>query len=128
LFWIYNGKPLIIILDTGVIGNKKGTAESAFKIPFFKQTLSLSAEQLDAFRKAQGPIDSTHFTIRFMSSQNQITHHNRLGYWSWMDGSLKPVVTYCNGKPEAVTVTPSFFSRYGWTSSKAFGRRGVLLT
>ncbi|MHB8578236.1 MAG: glycoside hydrolase family 71/99 protein [Ignavibacteriaceae bacterium] len=127
LFLVYNGKPLMIILDTGAIGNKKGTAESAFRIPFFKQTLGMSASELDSFRVAQGPIDDSHFTIRYMSSQNQLTRHNELGYWSWMDGQLKPIVTYYNGEPEAVTVTPSFFDLRvglsGWTAPDAYGRR-----
>jgi len=123
LFQMYNGKPLMIILDTGAIGNKKGTAESAFRVPFFKESLSLSKTNLDNFRKTQGPVNDTHFTIRFMSSQNQLTKHNDLGYWSWMDGQLKPIVTYFNGKPEAITVTPSFFGENGWTAPEAYGRR-----
>jgi len=123
LFQIYFQKPLIIILDTGVIGNKKGTAESAFRVPFFKQTLAMTASELDSFRIAQRPIDDTHFTVRYMSSQNQITKHNELGYWSWMDGQLKPIVTYFKGKPEAVTVTPSFFGPGGWTSPESYGRK-----
>ena len=122
LFQVYDGKPLMIILDTGAIGNKKGTAESAFRVPFFKESLSLSETKLNEFRKAQGPVDDTHFTIRFMSSQNQLTKHNDLGYWSWMDGQLKPIVTYFNGKPEAVTVTPSFFGKNGWTAHEAYSR------
>ena len=74
-------------------------------------------------RQKQGTVDDTHFTVRWMSSQNQTTHHNEFGYWSWMDGSLKPVVTFRDGKPEAVTVTPSLFAEYGWTAPEAYGRR-----
>ncbi len=124
LFQIYDGKPLMIVLDTGIIGNKKGTTESAFRVPFFKETLALSKSKLDAFRAAQGPVNDTHFTIRFMSSQNQLTEHNQLGYWSWMDGQINPLVTYYNGKPEAITVTPSFFGAEGWTAHDAYGRLG----
>ena len=124
LFQVYDGKPLMIILDTGVIGNKKGTAESAFRVPFFKESLSLSETKLNEFRKAQGPIDDTYFTIRFMSSQNQLTKHDKLGYWSWMDGQLKPIITYNDGKPEAITVTPSFFESNGWAAPEAYGRLG----
>lgn len=122
LFLTYDGKPLVIILDTGAIGDKNARTSPAFRIPFLKQTLGYSAAVLDSLRAAQGPIDSSHFTVRYMSSQNQLTHYDRLGYWSWMDGRLKPVVTYCDGNPEAVTVTPSFFGRYGWTAPDAFGR------
>ncbi len=124
LFWIYEDKPLMVILDTGVIGNKKGTSESAFRVPFLKQTLALSVKKLNEFRAAQVPIDDTHFTIRYMSTQNQITHHNKLGYWSWMDGQLEPIVTYYKGNPEAITVTPSFFVPGGWTAQGSYGRLG----
>ncbi|MBE0655043.1 MAG: hypothetical protein IH594_14675, partial [Bacteroidales bacterium] len=124
LFQDFDGKPLIIILDTGAIGNKKGTAKSAFRVPFFEMTLAMSEQELDAFRKAQGPIDDSHFTVRYMSSQNQLTLHHELGYWSWMDGQLEPLVTYFNEKPEAITVTPAFFGPLGWTAPDAYGRRG----
>ncbi len=128
LWQIYEGKPLIIILDTGVLAHKEGTTESAFRIPFFKATLTsgghFNEESIDALRKVQGPVDDTHFTVRWMSSQNQTTRHHELGYWSWMDGSLEPTVTLNHGKPEAITVTPAFFAEYGWTAPEAFGRRG----
>jgi len=124
LFQDYDGKPLIIILDTGAIGHKKGTAKSAFTVPFFEQTLAMKEQELDNFRKAQGPIDDTNFTIRYMSSQNQLTRHHELGYWSWMDGQLEPLVTYLNGNPEAITVTPAFFGPLGWTAADSYGRRG----
>ena len=123
LFQDYDGKPLMIILDTGALGHKKGTAKSAFTVPFFEQTLALKAGELDAFRKAQVPIDDSNFTIRYMSSQNQLTRHHELGYWSWMDGQLEPLVTYLNGNPEAITVTPAFFGPLGWTASDSYGRR-----
>jgi hypothetical protein len=84
----------------------------------------MSAQELDAFRKAQGPVDDSKFTIRYMSSQNQVTKHHELGYWSWMDGQLEPLVTYYKGKPEAITVTPAFFDTLGWTSANSYGRRG----
>jgi len=124
LFQDFDGKPLMIILDTGIVGHKMGTAKSAFTVPFFEQTLALKEKELDAFRKAQGPIDDSHFTIRYMSSQNQLTRHHELGYWSWMDGQLEPLVTYYNGKPEAITVTPAFFGALGWTTPDSYGRRG----
>jgi len=123
LFQDYDGKPLMIILDTGALGSKEGTAESAFRVPFFNQTLGMSEKELDAFRKVQVPIDDSHFTNRFMSSQNQITRHHELGFWSWMDGQLEPLVTYKDGKPEAITVTPAFFTPLGWTAPDSYGRR-----
>jgi hypothetical protein len=124
LFQEFEGKPLMIILDTGALGSKKGTAKSAFTVPFFKQTLGMSETELDAFRRAQGPVDDSHFTIRWMSSQNQVTRHHELGFWSWMDGSLEPMVTYKNGKAEAITVTNAFFEPLGWTAPNSWGKRG----
>ena len=91
----YDGKPLVVILDTAV-----------------------------AAPKEQTPVDESHFTVRWMSTQLQLTKHEKLGYWSWMDGSLLPVVTYRDGKAEAVTVTPAYFAEFGWTGDKARGRRG----
>jgi hypothetical protein len=117
------GKPLIVVLDTGAVGDKRGTTESAFRVPFFKQTLELSAAELDALRAAQPPVDDRHFTVRWMSSQNQTTRHHELGYWSWMDGVIDPPVTYRQGIAEAVTVTPAFFNARGWTDPLAYGRR-----
>jgi len=124
LWQIYEGKPLVVILDTAAIAHPQAKAEAAFRIPFFKQTLEMSAEELDVFRAAQGPVDDTHFTVRWMSSQNQTTRHHELGYWSWMDGVIDPPVTYRDGVAEAVTVTPSFFNALGWTGPGAYGRRG----
>lgn len=124
LFQEFEGKPLMIILDTGALGSKKGTAKSAFRVPFFKQTLAMSETELDAFRRAQGPVDDSHFTIRWMSSQNQVTLHHELGFWSWMDGSLEPMVTYKDGKAEAITVTNAFFEPLGWTAPNTWGKRG----
>ena len=118
------GKPLIIVLDTGILAHPDGRTETSFRIPFFKQTLGWTAEEIDAFRKQQVPVDDSRFTIRWMSSQNQTTRHHEKGYWSWMDGSLKPMVTYRDGVAESVTVTPAFFAEYGWTAPEAYGRRG----
>ena len=92
----YDGKPLVVILDTGLLAPREKT-----------------------------PVDDAHYTVRWMSTQLQInTKHQELGYWSWMDGSLRPIVTYRDGKPEAVTVTPAYFAEFGWTGPKARGRRG----
>ena len=123
LWQIYEDKPLIIILDTGVIGNKSGRTKSTYKIPFFRMTMAASEQDIDQFRQKQGVVDETHFTVRLISSQNQTTHHHELGYWSWMDGSLSPKVTYRNHVAEATTVTPALFAKYGWATPEAYGRR-----
>jgi hypothetical protein len=120
----FEGKPLVAVLDTGAVGDKRGTAESAFRIPFFKYTLEMSAAELDAHRAAQPEVDETHFTVRWMSSQNQTTRHHELGYWSWMDGVSDPPVTCKDGKAESVTASTAFFNALGWTGPLACGRRG----
>ena len=123
--WLeWDGKPLVVVLDTGAVAHPKGTAESAFRIPFFKQTLALSASELDVFRAVQETVDDEHFTVRWMSSQNETTRHHELGYWSWMDGTFDPPATYRDGAAEAVTVTPAFFNAQGWAHPSAAGRRG----
>ena len=123
--WLeFDGKPLIIILDTGVLAHPDGRTETSFRIPFFKQTMGWSEQEIDAFRKKQVPVDDSRFTIRWMSSQNQTTLHHELGHWSWMDGSLKPMVTYKDGEAESIVVTPAFFAEYGWKAPEAYGRRG----
>jgi hypothetical protein len=134
----YEGKPLMVVLDTGAVGDKRGKAASAFRIPFFKQTLEMSEAELDAFRAAQGPVDDR-YTVRWMSSQNDTTRHHELGYWSWMDGSIDPPVTWYQDKAdaadsataesaasavaEAVTVSVGFFGAQGWKHPSARGRR-----
>lgn len=55
------------------------------------------------------PIGTTHFTVRYVGTQLQRSHMERYGYWSWMDGSAEPVVTFVDGKAEAVTPTPRVF-------------------
>ena len=94
--WLeYEGKPLIVILDCGVVAQGEET-----------------------------PVDDSHFTVRWMSTQLQRTGHEKLGYWSWMDGSIEPVVTFCQDKPEVVTVSTAFFGDGGWLYPQAYGRRG----
>lgn len=130
LWLIYDGKPLIIILDTAALADKRARTEASFRVPFFKWTMTRERDSgkfneaiIDEMRQKQGPVDETHFTVRWMSSQNQTTRHHELGYWSWMDGCLKPLVTYKDGKAEVVTVTPSLFAHYGWKAPEAYGRR-----
>ena len=126
LWQIWDGKPLVIILDTGAVGTKKARTESAFRVPFFKQTLTLNGANevsMDIMRQEQSSVDDTRFSVRWMSSQNQLTRHNEFGYWSWMDGSLKPITTYRDGKAEAITVCTALFPEYGWKAEGAYGKR-----
>ena len=121
LWYEYDGKPLTVILDTGAMGVKEGKTETAFRVPFFKQTLGWTAEQIDDLRRRNPPVDSSRFTIRWMSSQNQLTGHDKLGYCSWMDGSLKPTVTYKGDVAECTTVNPACFAENGWKAPEAWG-------
>ncbi len=121
----FEGKPLIVILDTGAMAQPNARAEASFRIPFFKQTLGYSAEKLDSIRaNEKTKVDDTHFTVRWMSSQNQTTGHDKFGYWSWMDGITDFPVTYRNGVAEAATISTAFFNALGWTGPGAHGRRG----
>jgi hypothetical protein len=125
LWQIYDGKPLILILDTGAMANADAKSEQAFRISFFKMTLGLSAEKLDSLRANEKvKVDDSHFTVRWMSSQNQATEHNKLGYWTWMDGITEHPITYKDGAAEAGTVSTAFFDGDGWKAPTAHGRRG----
>jgi len=97
LFQEYLGKPLVLIHNGG------GPAA------------------LDA---SPVKVDDTHFTVRWHSSQNQIGRCHEQGFWSWMDGSLEPMVTYFQGEPECLTVSVAFFGNGGWLYPEAYGRRG----
>ena len=95
--WVrYLGKPLIVIFNGGGPGALSG----------------------------QPPISTSAFTVRWMSSQLQLNHLADAGYWSWMDGSVDPVVTDYQGQPEVMTVTPAFFGSGGWTGPAALARLG----
>ncbi len=125
LWFEFDDKPLVVVLDTNAMAHPDGRTEAAFRIPFVQQTLGASEEELDQLRiEDDTPVDDTHFTVRWMSTQLQTTQHHELGYWTWMDGSIEPVVTYNEDVAEAVTVTPAFFAEYGWMAPEAYGRRG----
>ncbi len=76
---------------------------------------------------APNGIQAGRFTVRWMSHQLQTGKPRDCGMWSWMDGTVEPVVTQYNGKPESVTVTPAFFPpigpTLGWLDKDAMGRR-----
>ena len=121
----FEGKPLIVILDTGAMAHPGARTEASFRIPFFKQTLGGNAEHLDSLRaNEKTKVDDSHFTVRWMSSQNQTTGHDKFGYWTWMDGITDYPVTYRNGVAEAATISTAFFNALGWTGPGAHGRRG----
>ena len=95
--WVqYLGKPLMVVFNGG------GPAATA----------------------GQPPLSTADFTVRWMSSQLQSGGLASAGYWSWMDGTVHPVVTNYQGAPEALTVTPAFFGAGGWTGAQALARLG----
>ncbi len=69
------------------------------------------------------PINQRQFTVRWMGSQLQespaLVH---AGYWSWMDGSIRPIPTYNHGQCESLTITPAFFGKGGWLFPEARAR------
>ena len=73
------------------------------------------------------PLQAPDWTIRWMASQLQDNHAERCGMWSWMDGSIRQVVTNYNGIPEETVVTPASFPLTvapdgGWLGSLAVGK------
>ena len=100
LWLVYHKKPLIVIFNGG------GPAFLAGKMAVGE------------------PAINTHdFTVRWMASQLQgdpgMAH---AGYWSWMDGAIRPVPTYHGGQCEALTITPAFFAAGGWLGPRARAR------
>jgi len=69
-------------------------------------------------------VDDSLFTVRYQSFQHEFNGHEAFGFWSWMDGTLEPVVTYFENSAEALTVSAGFFARGGWKKEGAYGRRG----
>ena len=99
--WLnYRKKPLIVIFNGG------GPAFLAGKLA------------------AGEPAINTHdFTVRWMTAQLQNAHQiAHAGYWSWMDGAIRPIPTSKGGQCEALTITPAFFAAGGWLAPLARAR------
>ena len=63
------------------------------------------------------------WTVRYLGSQLQDTHVDSCGLWSWMDGTIRQVVTRRDGSAEETVVTPSSFPMPGgWLHPRATGR------
>ena len=74
-------------------------------------------------------ISHANFTLRWMASQLQSSpSFAARGIWSWMDGTLQPLVSRAaSGAAEAATLAPAFFGRGGWLArGTAAGRSGGL--
>lgn len=98
LWLYYHGKPLLTIL---------------FNVALPCQEIARQTAAVKAPR----------WTVRWMGSQLQDTHVEKCGFWSWMDGPIRQVVTYRGGHAEEVVVTPSSFPMPGgWLDPHAVGR------
>jgi len=98
LWLYYNGKPLLTILFN--------VSFSCAKIA--GRTAGIAAQD---------------WTVRWMGSQLQQTHVETCGFWSWMDGTIRQLVTSSGGVFEETVVTPSCFPMgHGWLDPKATGR------
>jgi hypothetical protein len=96
--WVQlDGKPLILVLDCGAVFHNAG-------------------KKLD-----------DRFTIRYNGANQESSHTDQYGFWSWMDGTEVPSVAMVNEKAEALTACIGYFrGAYdgGWKPSTARGRRG----
>lgn len=99
LWLYYNGKPLITILFN-------------------------PADPCKVLAEREKPValDAPQWTVRWMASQLQINHAEKCGMWSWMDGSIRQLVTYHDHAAEDTVVTPSCFADGGWLAKSATGR------
>ena len=97
--WLYyQGKPLLTIL----------------------YNVGLSCQEID---KNTAPLVAPDWTVRWMGSQLQETKVEKCGFWSWMDGTIRQIVTYDHGEAEEVVVTPSCFPPPKfWLEPRAVGR------
>ncbi len=78
-----------------------------------------------AFTAGKPPIHRNAFAVRWMAAQLQATPAlAQEGYWSWMDGSVRPMPTLRHGRVESLTVTPAFFNGGGWLATGARPRAG----
>jgi len=86
--------------------------------------------QCAAVQKGENSIVAPGLTIRWMGTQLQNNHGESCGMWSWMDGTIRQVVTRRDGKPEETVVAPACFRMDiakdgptgGWRDPSATGR------
>jgi hypothetical protein len=72
---------------------------------------------------AETPLEAPDWTVRWMASQLQVDRAAECGMWSWMDGTIRQVVTYNSGAAEETVVTPSAFPiPDGWLDPRTTGR------
>lgn len=98
LWLYYHGKPLLTILF------------------HTKQTCGEAAAH-------SAGVMAPNWTVRWMAAQLQDTHMEQCGFWSWMDGTIRQIVTHRDGMAEEAVVAPACFP-YGhaWLDPRATGR------
>jgi hypothetical protein len=76
-----------------------------------------------ALQAGSSGIAAPDWMVRWMGSQLQDTHVENCGFWSWMDGPIRQIVTRRGGSVEETVVTPSSFPMPGgWLDPRAVGR------
>jgi hypothetical protein len=98
LWLYYGGKPLITLL------------------------YNISGDPCQNVRQAEPSLVSPGLTVRWMGTQLQANHAESCGMWSWMDGTIRQLVTRRGNKAEETVVTPSCFDQGGWRGPTATGR------
>jgi hypothetical protein len=101
-------------------------------LPWWGANVHTSGMTCADLAKITDQIPAPRWTVRWMGTQLDDSHVNQCGYWSWMDGTIRQVVTRHDGAPEETVVTPSCFpfgfteallkTRQGWLDPKAAGR------
>ena len=74
----------------------------------------------DAELAKRGPVDSTHFTIRW----EWVGVADRPGWWSWTDPYLPPTTAYFDGHAESLSVASAYSAGTGWNDPKSLGKGG----
>ncbi len=101
-------------------------------LPWWGARIDPPAKTCADLAKLTDQIPASRWTVRWLGTQLDSSHVDQCGYWSWMDGTIRQVVTYRNGAPEVTNVTPSTFpfafteellkTRSGWLDPHAVGR------
>eukprot|EP00040_Diaphanoeca_grandis_P041262 m.262693 g.262693 ORF g.262693 m.262693 type:complete len:1058 (-) comp46733_c0_seq1:105-3278(-) len=67
---------------------------------------------------------SAFFDVRYMGAQlEDMKDAGKLGWWSWMDGTMNPIVakSQIDGHNEAITAAAGYFADGGWLATDARG-------
>ena len=89
-----------------------------------KPLITIWYSPYDACQKLPALLQDHHlaadkWTVRFVNQQLQVSHTNACGMWSWIDGTIRQQVTYHDGHPEHLVVTPACFPPGGWLAPTA---------